>query len=357
MIRPESSLLSDALRHPESLATWPLPHWDLLIRQARSANLLARLAVLLDDTGTSAKVPAAPRAHLAAAHTLALSHRDAMLREIARVRTAMAPTGVPVVLLKGAAYLSAGLPTARGRLFSDIDILVPKAALSEVEAALMLHGWHTTHHHPYDQRYYRQWMHELPPLRHVTRLTVVDVHHGIVPRTSRVSPDPERLLAASRPAGNEPAIRVLAPPDMVLHSATHLFHNEDLKNGLRDLADLDSLLRHFGREPHFWDELAPRAAELDLLVPLRSALRYCARILGTPIPQAIRSAVGADADSLRDCLVDRLWMRGLRPDHPSASDWFTGAARGLLYLHGHWLKMPAWLLARHLTIKALRQPR
>ena len=69
----------------------------------------------------------------------------------------------------------------------------------EVEGALMLHGWSTTHHDAYDQRYYRKWMHELPPLKHNTRGTVLDVHHAILPVTARLKPDSRKLLAASRP--------------------------------------------------------------------------------------------------------------------------------------------------------------
>ena len=34
-------------------------------------------------------------------------------------------------------------------------------------------GWATTHHSPYDQRYYRTWMHELPPLRHAVRGSIL----------------------------------------------------------------------------------------------------------------------------------------------------------------------------------------
>jgi hypothetical protein len=41
---------------------------------------------------------------------------------------------------------------------------------------------------------------------------------------------------------------------MVLNSATHLFCNEDVGNGLRDLVDLDSLLRGFARDEEFLAE-------------------------------------------------------------------------------------------------------
>src|SRR5581483_3934078 len=117
----------------------------------------------------------------------------------------------------------------------DVDILVPRAALPRVEAALMRQGWATSHHEPYDQRYYREWMHELPPLRHVARGTVADVHHSIAPPSGRLKPDSAKLLAAAETVTGYASLKVLANLDMILHSAAHLFLNEDLTHGLRDL--------------------------------------------------------------------------------------------------------------------------
>ena len=149
---------------------------------------------------------------------------------------------------------------------------------------------------------------------------------------------------------------VLAPADLVLHSATHLFQNEELSNGLRDLADLDSLLRQFGRIPNFWPELTARAAELDLWAPLSYGLRYAAEVLETPVPDTVlsQSAKGAPPRLLQG-LTDSLWLRALRPDHPTAADWLTPTARSLLFVRAHWLRMPPHLLVYHFTVKALRK--
>ena len=249
---------------------------------------------------------------------MAAAQTEAVRREVAYVRKALAAVDVDIVLLKGAAYLMAGLPAARGRVFSDVDILVPFDKLGDVEAALMLHGWATTHHNAYDQRYYRQWMHELPPLRHNARMTVLDVHHAILPLTARLKPDSAKLLAASRPIAGQDRLRVLCPVDMVLHSATHLFHNEDLSQGLRDLADLDSLLRHFAREPGFWEELPRRADELDLARPLYYGLRYASRFLGTPVPRRrTRRRAPGDPPRIPGRLMDALYDRALQPVAPT----------------------------------------
>ena len=356
MIGRSADLVSLALRDPVALPGWQPAQWELLVRQARSANLISKLAQTLDDAGLLDSIPAAPRAHFQAALIVAGAHVDAVRREVSYIRAALADIDVDVVLLKGAAYLLAQLPAGRGRIFSDIDILVPKEALPVVEGELMRHGWMTTHHNAYDQRYYREWMHELPPMRHVKRLTVVDVHHAILPSTARLKPNAPKLMAASLPIVEMARMRVLAPADMVLHSATHLFYNEELSHGLRDLSDLDALLRDFGRTMGFWSALAARATEQDLARPLYYALRYASRILETPMPAEIVTALKhAAPPALVGPLMDALFDQALRPPHPSAATPLTALARWLLYVRAHWLRMPPLLLMRHLTIKALRK--
>ena len=72
---------------------------------------------------------------------------------------------------------------------ADVDLLVPESALGAVEQALAARGWQTKELSPYDQHYYREGTHELPPMTHVERDVEVDLHHSILPRTSRLKPD------------------------------------------------------------------------------------------------------------------------------------------------------------------------
>ena len=354
MTPPPANLLLATLRDPRSVSTLNAGQWDLLLRQARRADLLPRIAGLIAEHELDDAVPPAVQPHLYSAIVLAQAQQRDVLREIEHVRRALAPLGEAPVLLKGAAYVAAGLPAARGRVFADVDILLPRARLPEAEAALLASGWITTHHDAYDQRYYRQWMHELPPLTHIHRHTVLDVHHAILPDTARLRPDSTRLLASARPVAALPGLRVLAPVDMVLHSMTHLFHNEEMSHGLRDLSDLDLLLRHFAPQPGFWSALVARARELDLSRPLYYGLRYSRRLLDTPVPADVHRFVEADAPRwLR--LADALWRRALAGPHVSIADRLTPAALAALYVRAHWLRMPPLLLARHLLTKALRR--
>jgi hypothetical protein len=350
-------LIVEVLRAPARLGELAPAGWELLLRQASAANLSATLYCLAEREGVLNAIPAAPRRHLEWARSLAARQDQAVHFEVDEIARALRRVGVQPILLKGAAYVLADLPAARGRLFSDIDILVPKARLPDVESALMLHGWGSTHHDPYDQRYYRQWMHELPPLEHIRRRTVLDVHHALVPQTASIRPEPALLHAAARTLPHAPALRVLAPADMALHSAVHLFHGE-FEHGLRDLLDLHALLGHFGADPVFWTDLPRRAQELELTRELFYALRYCRLLLDTAIPdQALAAAApGRPARPLL-ALMDALLTRALLPRHPSCADRFSPSARFLLYLRANWLRMPPLLLSRHLFHKAFLSPR
>lgn len=345
-----AALLPRALADAACCAGLSLRDWDLLIRQGRAAGLLARLGILLDEAGLTGQVPDAPRHHLDSARILADKHRRDVLREVGHIDKALAPLGHPVIFLKGAAYVLADLPSARGRLFNDIDILVPREGLDLVERALLQHGWAPIRQSAYDQAYYRRWMHELPPMRHVQRQTVIDVHHTVLPTTARVTLPPHLLLAGARPARD--GLLVLSPADMVLHAAAHLFNEGEFASGLRDLDDLARLLRHFGREPGFWERLAERARLLDLRRPLFYALRYGRAILGLTVPAGIEAAMAdaAPSDPLT-ALMDGLFGRGLRVQHASCDDAFTPAALWLLYVRAHHLRMPPHLLVPHLVRK------
>jgi hypothetical protein len=348
-------LLIAALRNPACLAQIDIGRWELLVRQARRADLLPALALRL-ARAAAVTVPSQAQAHLDAATVLASAQRAEVLRELAHIRSALATVGVQPVLLKGAAYVAAGLPPSEGRLFNDIDLMLPKRLLPQAEAQLMLHGWATTHHSAYDQRYYREWMHELPPMRHIQRQSVLDLHHAILPETARLSHDPAKLLAAAVPAPLCPGFRVLGPVDMVLHSVSHLAHNDDTTHLLRDLTDIDLLLRNFCERANFWSELLSRAQELNLARPLHYILRESYDLLCTPVPPSVlRRVTRAGAPGpLLGYFMRGLWRRAMCSAHPSMATGTTPFALGLLYVRAHWLRMPPLLLARHLTVKAFK---
>ncbi len=326
--------------------------WELVIGQARTSRLLARLAIHYESQGWMPTVPAGAARHLESARRFADRLRHEVLWEVEHIHRALHQLPTPIVLLKGAAYVAADLPPGAGRLFSDVDILVQRDQLGAVENALFAAGWIAEKLTPYDDRYYRQWMHELPPLQHVQRRTALDVHHTIAPPTSRFATDGALLLSHCRPLAGEPRLCVLQPPDMVLHSAVHLLQEGEFRSGLRDLLDLNDLLVHFGKTEGFWPALLARAGDLGAEVPLHHVLVHVERLFGTRLPARFTAQVDALAPNpLSRHVMGVLLGIALRPDHPSCDSRFTGIARWLLYLRSHWLRMPWYQIVPHLLRK------
>ena len=347
------NMLASCWATPNQQLEFTVREWEMLLGQARQARLLARLATHYLEQGWLPSIPDGPRTHLEGALKLANRQQHEVRWEVDRISRALVGQEEPVVLLKGAAYLIGDFPPAKGRLFSDLDIMVPRRQIEVVEAALMGAGWICDERDPYNQRYYREWMHEIPPLRHVQRNTYIDLHHTITPPTSRFHVDGERLLDRILPLAGYPGLYVLAPTDMVLHSAVHLFQEGEFGHGLRDLLDLNDLLQHFGAQADFWDGLIDRADELGLQIPLFHALFHIRRMFGSAAPSHLAARIESFAPDWFSRLL-MAWMLGLalRPDHPSCNLRWTGIARWLLYVRSHLLRMPMRLVLPHLIRKA-----
>jgi Uncharacterised nucleotidyltransferase len=330
-------LLVDALRDPASTKGCD---WPALIAAARAEQLIGSLACRLEGQ----ELPAPVARIMADARRDAVHSRTQALWEAEMARRATAHLGAPIILLKGTAFHAAGLDASRGRSVGDLDILVPRESIERVEEALVIAGWERLKEEGgYDDLYYRRWMHELPPLIHRERDRMIDVHHTILPPTARPTPDATALIAASVELPN--GLRTLSPADIIIHAAAHLFADGDLAGGLRNLWDIDRLLRQFAAERDFWLALTAHAARHQLRSHVARALRLSARLYGTPVDAAL---VG------RPRLSDRLFEARLLARNGWGQD-TRKALRFAFYVRSHWLRMPPLMLARHLWTKARGQ--
>lgn len=348
-----SSLLTNVFSAPRLFINLSLKEQELVLRQAESCDLVSTLAVLLDRSDIRQNIGLNSLASkFKAATNVAKAHSNFVCWEVGVLQRLFKKNDKPLILLKGAAYTVAGLPNGRGRLYSDIDLLVHKEQLAETERILKGGLWVAQSMDDYDQLYYRKWMHEIPPLQHVLRRSVLDVHHAILPETCKERPEPSRLFENIVPVDGMDNVFVLSPTDMVLHSMTHLFYEGEFNHGLRDLVDLDFLLRYFTeKDADFWYKLIDRGEILNLRRPLYYGIRYVKRILKTPMPNDVEILTQVAQPKLIP-LMDLLFDRALMPNHISCDSWFSGIAKWLLYIRSHYLRMPIYLLIPHLVRKA-----
>ena len=347
--------LVSILKTPTQATKLDLSEWSQLVASARSANLAGLLAERI--AAADIPVPTEATRHLEALRQLSRRQTQSVRWEVHGLQRALCQLGIPVVLLKGAAYAVSDHPVGRGRLFGDIDILVPHHALGDVELRLMVDGWASGKNSPYDQRYYRTWMHELPPMVNVRRGTVLDVHHTILPLTSRHSPDAETIIRAASALPDLPAVRIPRPEHLLIHSIVHLLHEGELHNGLRDLFDIDGLLRMGANEADFWTRVVDASRTLDVVAPVAFGLHLARHLLDSPIPPHVladmRNAAGGPASRL----LTMLYTTAIRPENEAAESPAATLARFAIYVRAHWLRMPPHLLLRHLAHKSIARLR
>ena len=351
-------LLLLLLTQPDEALRWTPADWDLAVRSARGAKLLGALHARLREAGILASISEPVAQMLASDYRVSLQRAAMAGVELRAVAEALGSYDGPVVLLKGAAYAALGSRAGHGRIFEDVDILVPKARLQEVEDALIYAGWESETTDPYDQRYYREWSHELPPLRSPERPMQLDVHHTIVPVTSRYRPDAQRLFDMARPLAGA-RFAVLHPVHRLLHAAAHVFADSDCVSKLRDLVDFDSLAREWAQAPEPWMMALEEARRARLERPLWYAIATCRSWLRTPVPEVLAGPLAAVAPPppLR-------WWMGvllactLPPPAPEGRRNLARSIAGrLMNLRHLWLRMPPMLLAYHAFNKTIRAAR
>lgn len=333
--------LVDLLAGRREAATLAPRDWDGVIGVARAEAMLGTLAHRLEG----ADLPPSIATLFADQRAAAKVATAQALWEAEMARRALAPEGIEFVLLKGAAYAAADLSCSIGRQIGDLDILVLAPDIRRAENALLNAGWEWVKSDPYDDFYYREHMHELPPMIHKARDRMIDVHHTILPRTHRITPD--ALALVSEAVETSSGFRVLSPPAMACHCAAHMLADGDLQGGLRNLWDFHCLVSDFLKnDPQFHLTLMEEAHCHGLWEVVLRALRLSNLLYGTPLleydwPFPLRYKPERSDEAFRRRLLARDdWGR---VTHPLLEQAF--------YIRSHWLRMPPLMLAKHLWTK------
>lgn len=263
--------------------------------------------------------------------------------EMNRLEYALSGCAITPIILKGGAYVARGKKAGKGRRVSDLDILVSEAELTEVEAKLLEAGWepHEETDNPYDQSYYREHMHELPPLRHKKRGTILDVHHRLLPKTARYSVDVAMMQSMAKPLKGK-RLKTFNDTDLFIHSAVHAFGDGSFDTPARSLVELYLLYDELTAEDK--NQLPLRARKVGATVPVSIALWAigCFFSVDTAREHAIRLMKFKRHYLLRWAIKSKALVGPL-----------SALAKSFLYIRSHYLRMPLHLLIPHLARKAI----
>lgn len=349
------TLLTKILTRPESAKQFKLGDWQEVLHDARHSSMVGKLYSVVWATGAfNSLIPDHVSRHLRSEYIYYLRQKQQVQWEIRQLKKVAIDTNTNLVLLKGAAYFYIESRAGNGRTISDIDIIVRKDEIKYLEKALFVDGWMTEKIDDYDKQYYREWAHEIAPLRHYQRGTVLDLHHNIFPPLRKLVLNSESLLENA--VFHEDRIGVLQLEDLILHSATHLFWEGEFDKGYRDLFDLYQLFNELEEKGMIsFPSLVKRAEHLGLVGPLFLAQRYCQKVFDLPsfFSPTINNHPKAPK-GLKLLILDLLFLNALQPHTPAnLRSTRMRFSLTLLYLRGHYIKMPLNILIPHLIKKTI----
>lgn len=349
--------IRDLLIQPNCIKHWTKGDWDIAVQQGYATGMLARMYSLLKNSGLSTSIPIELNWHFTSAYKLFCAHKLDVTTEISFINKALSFGNIKPIYLKGAAYQVAEDLCADGRLFVDIDIYVDKSKITEAEQLLKWHGWQGSDLDEHDEKYYRNWMHEIPALTHQTRNMVVDVHHNLIPLTSKIKLDGNTFALNAKKSKVSDEL-VLDDVDRILHSALHMLLDSEFDKGFRDLSDIDILLKQSSNNnDFFWDSIICRAKELKIERILYYVLKQSKDIFLTPIPEkTFKELEVYKATFVVDKVTNFFFSRVLVPKHDSCQLSLHAFSAKMLFLRSHWIKMPIHILVPHLFYKSFITP-
>jgi hypothetical protein len=309
----------EALEIARSLAVDEGFDWDSLLEAARADSVAPLLYATLREQGI---MPGRVEQELRRAFDGTALRNTFLFGRLEEALAVLAGSGIPAILLKGAALsrtIYAGLPV---RPMGDLDLLVRREEAPAALAALHSAGWETTEAEARDglalAYEIEVGLHKAGPI-----VSMLEVHWGLLD-----SPFYQRKLpidwlwetARSIRFGVQDAL-ILGPEAQLLHLCAHLaLHHRG--EGPLWYHDIAALILAEGERVN-WQELLARAQSADLVLPLQRCLLRLAGDWDVPMPADVLIRLRALRPSADEC---RLFERLSAPERPVIQRFFTDLA-------------------------------
>jgi Uncharacterised nucleotidyltransferase len=286
---------------PSAPPRLPEHEWAGVIDAATALDVAGHLRTALARDPSRGGMNDSDWARLQGAYYATGARNAELLTALREILTACAGSGIPVVVLKGAALVETVYGNLAVRPMHDLDLLVRETDTAPAAGVLEGLGFE-----PDDWYRPREWyvahMHHLVPYRRGK--VKVEVHHRLLPPECPMTVPLETLwerARAAKVAGVSAA--VLGPADLVVHLTLHLVLAHHFAAGLFRLRDIAEAVAHGGADLD-WDETlrASAAGERAMYAGLRVARDVAGAVVPEAVLDALRRAGGLG-------VLERHWLR------------------------------------------------
>jgi Uncharacterised nucleotidyltransferase len=262
--------------------------WLTLAGRAQRHELLPLLHTCVQALPSAPSMPARVGHALATSYARVSLENERRYADLVNVATALQTAGIAVIALKGA-YLADAVYTDRGlRAMCDLDLLVRRSDLPAVDDVMQALRYERSHS-PLAELV---GGHHLPLFAR-PGATQIEVHWSINVFGLPWEPEPghpvfnidmDQLWARAESvslAGLE--MLSLSPDDLVLHLCLHMGCNDGFHNGLRNVCDIDRVVRRRGSAID-WSRLVATARVWRATPIVQVVCRLAHELLASPIP-------------------------------------------------------------------------
>jgi hypothetical protein len=222
--------------------------------------------------------------------------RNALVyRELAALLGALRADNKPVVVLKGAALTATVYRNLALRPMGDVDLLIRRDDLSEVEKLFERFGYTLEDDYREHKEWYRTHHYHLTFRRKITAAFTMycEVHWRIDRPTQHFAIDMNgvwgRVAAASFDGLD---LLVMSPEDLLLHLCLHICKHR-LVGGFRAFCDIAATIRHYGPSLD-WEQVRTRAMEWRIGPFVYVPLRVVQQLLEVEVPASVLQGIVAE---------------------------------------------------------------
>ncbi len=288
----------------------PSPDWDSLLQTAVKHGVMPLLYLSLNQAKAEIDVPEQFTARLRLAFQRNISHSLRLTGELFNIINHLRETNLRVIPFKGPVLSFMAYGDIVLRQSGDIDLLVQRERLSNIEAVLEEHGYQRQH--PYTVAQEKRFLQV--DCQHVfynaAKDMTIDLHWEFAPSYWGIRLNTDELWARAQPTLIEDTwLECLAPEDNVLILA--LSAAKDLFNRLVRLNDLAGFIQ---RHPDLaWPVIVNRANATGISRMLEVSLCLIAGLWHIPLPEAISNRIKNDHTVQALARQAQKWLLQQRP--------------------------------------------
>jgi hypothetical protein len=256
--------------------------WDYVAKTSCSHGIAPLVYHGLQQSRVISLLPFAPAERLRSTYYGNAARNALLYDELHAVLTMLKEQGSDVIVLKGAALAETVYPHRALRAMSDIDLLVRRERLAELETRLREMGYV-----PDERRKPREWFqahHYHLVFANSSRIPI-EIHWHVKRPEDPFGIDIDGFWKRARsiPIAGVQAL-VLSPADLLIHLCQHLWQHS-LRGGIRPLCDIAEVIKYFAADID-WTQVAQLSSQWQTNSCLYVGFGCAAELLDAPVPKS-----------------------------------------------------------------------